>query len=64
KKCLARDSAYFMNQTQNLVAQIARRERQVIFCVPFAPGSPFEPHIDRLGFVNAGSVTLTFKKVR
>lgn len=62
-RCKPADSYYFVNQVENLVAECMGPNQDLI-CVPFVPGSPFEPHIGRLGFVNAGKVNLTFKKVK
>lgn len=64
QKCNARDSLYFINQIENLVAECMPPNGQDFIAVPFVAGSPFEPHIEQLGFVNAGKVNLTFKKVR
>jgi hypothetical protein len=63
-RCRAADSHYFINQVENLVAECMADNGQDLICVPFAPDSPFEPHITDLGFVNAGKVSLAFKKVR
>ena len=62
-RCKAADSLYMINQMENLVANILPVGSDLV-CVPFVKGSPFEPHIERLGYVNAGAVNLTFKKVR
>lgn len=62
--CRAADSHYFINQIENLIAECMPDNGQPLVCVPFVPGSPFEPYIERLGFVNAGKVNLTFKKVK
>jgi hypothetical protein len=63
RKCRARDSLYFINACENLIAECMGPNQQLV-CVPFVPGSPFEPHIQHLGFVNMGKVNLTFKKVK
>lgn len=63
-RCHPADSHYFINQVENLLAECMHATGQDLVCVPFVPGSPFEPHIEKLGFVNAGKVNLTFKKVR
>lgn len=63
-RCHPADSHYFINQVENLIAECMPNNGQDLICVPFAPGSPFEPHIEKLGFVNAGKVALTFKKVK
>jgi hypothetical protein len=63
RKCKARDSLYFINACENLVAECMAPNQELI-CVPFAAGSPFEPHIEHLGFVNMGKVNLTLKKVK
>lgn len=64
KKCTARDSLYFINQGENLLAELMPANGQDLICVPFAEGSPFAAHIEGLEFVNAGKFHLTFKKVR
>lgn len=64
RKCKAADSLYFINQVENLIAECMPANGQDFVCVPFVAGSPFEPHIESLGFVNAGKVSLAFKKVK
>jgi hypothetical protein len=63
-RCHPADSHYFINQVENLIAECMPNNGQDLICVPFVPGSPFEPHIEKLGFVNAGKVNLAFKKVK
>lgn len=62
QKCKARDTMYFINQAENMIAELLPNVE--MFCVPFAEKSPFVPHIEQIGFVNAGKFYLTFKKVR
>lgn len=64
EKCCARDSRYFINQMENLVASLMPANGHGTICVPFADGSPFQAYIKRLGYVNAGQFSLTFKKVK
>lgn len=64
QRCQAADSLYMINQMENLLANVMPPDGQSLICVPFVKGSPFEPHIERLGYVNAGAVNITFKKVK
>lgn len=63
-KCKAADSVYMINQMENLLANIMAPNGNDLICVPVVKNSPFEPYIERLEYVNAGTVNLTFKKVR
>jgi hypothetical protein len=64
ERCHARDSRYFINQMENLLASGMPAQGPGVICVPFAQNSPFHPYIERLGYTNAGEFSLTFKKVR
>jgi hypothetical protein len=64
EKCTARDSLYFINQLENLTANLLPAGGPGVGCVPFEQHSPFTPLLERLGYVNAGQFQLTFKKVR
>jgi len=63
QRCKARDSRYLINVMEALVGNLMN-ERQAYLCVPFAEGSPFEPHIARLGYASAGKFQLTFKNLK
>lgn len=63
RKCQAADSLYFINVMENLSAGFMRSDSHGLICVPVMEGSPFEPYIDKLGYVNAGRATLALKKV-
>lgn len=63
-RCKPADSLYFINQMENLLAGLIPRNGQDLICVPFVAGSPFEPHMSRLGYTPLDKVTLAFKKVR
>lgn len=63
-RCQAADSLYMINQMENLMANLLPLNGGDLVCVPFVKGSPFEPYIERLGYVNAGEVNIAFKKVR
>lgn len=60
--CHARDSVYYINQMENLAANLFTGSG--LICVPVVKESPFQQHIGRLGYLEAGSATVTFKKVR
>lgn len=62
-KCQVRDSLYFINHVENLIASLAPQGQDSI-CVPFVAASPFQPYIEKLGYVNTGPANITFKKVR
>jgi hypothetical protein len=63
-RCRAADSQYFINQMENLIAECMPANGQELICVPVVAGSPFQPHIADFGYVDAGKVSLAFKKVR
>lgn len=63
-KCKARDSLYYINQMENLVANILPAHGSGLMCVPVVAASPFQPHIERLGYINAGPATVALKKVK
>jgi hypothetical protein len=63
-RCRAADSHYFINQMENLIAECMPANGQDLICVPVVAGSPFQPHIADFGYVDAGKVSLAFKKVR
>lgn len=62
-KCKAADSLYMINQMENLMANLMPPGQDLV-CVPCVKDSPFQPHMKRLGYVDAGTVNITFKKVR
>jgi hypothetical protein len=63
-QCLARDSVYFINQMENCVANILPASGSGLLCVPVVAASPFQQHIERLGYINAGPATVALKKVK
>jgi hypothetical protein len=63
KRCKAADSLYFINVMENLAAELMPPRAKGIICVPVMQGSPFEPFIGKLGYINAGQATLALKKV-
>lgn len=64
QKCGARDSLYFINQMENLLANMMPANGPGLVCVPVVADSPFQAHIEKLGYVNAGPATVALKKVK
>lgn len=60
----AADSLYYLNQLENLLANLMPQQSAGLICVPVVQKSPFQPHIARLGYTDAGMASITFKKVR
>lgn len=63
-RCKARDSVYFINQIENLAANALSPDGNGLICVPVVAASPFQQHIERLGYLAADQATIAFKKVR
>jgi hypothetical protein len=63
KRCQGADSLYYINCMENLAAALMPAASSGLVCVPVMAGSPFEPFIQKLGYVNAGQATLALKKV-
>lgn len=63
-RCLARDSVYFINQMENCAANVLPPAGSGLICVPVVETSPFQQHIAKLGYINAGPATVALKKVK
>jgi len=64
ERCHARDSVYFINQMENLAGNVLPDHGNGLICVPVVKSSPFQNHIERLGYLPTDQATITFKKVR
>jgi hypothetical protein len=62
-KCTARDSLYFINQGENVMANAFAGGGTGLICVPVVTRSPFQPHMERLGYLPVDQATVCFKKV-
>jgi hypothetical protein len=60
RKCMPRDSYFYVNMLENLVAASAADT----LCVPVAKISAFEPVLPSLGYTSVGDMNVMFKKVK